>query len=99
MVKSDPLLLEAMLPYTREEIEQAEILMSIRGYIEREKENADKLKDSKTIRLNRILIIGTLVVWEQKQRKSLKNLSPQPLVRPAEYPALTRPTFLCCWYT
>ena len=44
MVKSDPVLLEAMLPYTREEIEQAEILMKYEGYIEREKENADKLK-------------------------------------------------------
>jgi tRNA uridine 5-carboxymethylaminomethyl modification enzyme len=44
MKKADPVLGEAMKDYSDEILMQAEILMKYDGYIEREKENADKLR-------------------------------------------------------
>ena len=44
LLREDTALREAMQSYNREELEQAEILMKYEGYIERERENADKLK-------------------------------------------------------
>ncbi len=44
LVKHDEVLASALLEFDNETIEQAEILMKYEGYIEREKENADKQK-------------------------------------------------------
>jgi tRNA uridine 5-carboxymethylaminomethyl modification enzyme len=44
MRKNDPALAEALKEYNKEILEQAEILMKYEGYIDREKDNADKLK-------------------------------------------------------
>ena len=44
LIKHDEVLASALLEFDNETIEQAEILMKYEGYIEREKENADKQK-------------------------------------------------------
>jgi tRNA uridine 5-carboxymethylaminomethyl modification enzyme len=44
LISSDDKLREDLGSYNKQELEQAEILMKYEGYIEREKENADKLK-------------------------------------------------------
>jgi tRNA uridine 5-carboxymethylaminomethyl modification enzyme len=42
----------ALAHFSHDEIEQAEVLMKYEGYIEREKENADKLKRLEDLRIN-----------------------------------------------
>lgn len=49
---ADPILENAMQNYSKEVLEQAEILMKYEGYIEREKENADKLKRLEDLIIN-----------------------------------------------
>lgn len=44
IIQNDPDLSSAMVSYTKDSLEQAEILMKYGGYIDRERENADKLK-------------------------------------------------------
>lgn len=51
MFKNDLELKNAMSNYSNEVIEQAEILMKYEGYIEREKDNADKLKRLEDVKI------------------------------------------------
>lgn len=44
IIQNDPDLSSAMASYTKDSLDQAEILMKYGGYIDRERENADKLK-------------------------------------------------------
>lgn len=51
LINSDTALKEGLKEYSHEVLEQAEILMKYEGYIERESENADKLKRLESLKI------------------------------------------------
>jgi tRNA uridine 5-carboxymethylaminomethyl modification enzyme len=52
LIRQDPVLAEFALSFNKEAREQAEILMKYEGYIERERENAGKLKRLEELKIN-----------------------------------------------
>jgi tRNA uridine 5-carboxymethylaminomethyl modification enzyme len=60
----------------RETYEQAEILMKYEGYIEREKENADKLKRLEDLKLNINFDYDSIASLGTEAREKLKKIKP-----------------------
>ncbi len=65
--------------YNNETIEQAEILMKYDGYIERESENADKLKRLEELKLKPDFNYDAVSSISAEAREKLKKIKPQTL--------------------
>ena len=65
--------------YNNETIEQAEILMKYDGYIERESENADKLKRLEKLKLKPDFNYDSVSSISTEAREKLKKIKPQTL--------------------
>jgi tRNA uridine 5-carboxymethylaminomethyl modification enzyme len=65
--------------YNNETIEQAEILMKYDGYIERESENADKLKRLDELKLRPDFNYDEVSSISAEAREKLKKIKPQTL--------------------
>ena len=65
--------------YNNETIEQAEILMKYEGYIERESENADKLKRLEELKLKPDFNYDEVGSLSAEAREKLKKIKPQTL--------------------
>jgi tRNA uridine 5-carboxymethylaminomethyl modification enzyme len=76
MVQNDPLLNEAMKSYSKEILEQAEILMKYEGYIERESENADKLKRLEDLLISPEFNFDTIGGLGAEAKEKLKKFKP-----------------------
>lgn len=76
MVQNDPLLNEAMKSYSKEILEQAEILMKYEGYIERESENADKLKRLEDLVISPEFNFDTIGGLGAEAKEKLKKFKP-----------------------
>ncbi len=72
----DTNLKDAMGPYDKETLEQAEILMKYEGYIEREKENADKLKRLEDYSINPDFNFDTIGGLGAEAKEKLKKFKP-----------------------
>jgi tRNA uridine 5-carboxymethylaminomethyl modification enzyme len=66
-------------PYNNETIEQAEILMKYEGYIERESENADKLKRLEELKIKGDFDYDVVNSLSTEAREKLKKIKPQTL--------------------
>lgn len=73
---ADPILENAMQNYSKEVLEQAEILMKYEGYIEREKENADKLKRLEDLIINPEFSFDTVGGLGAEAKEKLKKFKP-----------------------
>jgi tRNA uridine 5-carboxymethylaminomethyl modification enzyme len=76
MKNSDPSLKLALTSYSGEVIEQAEILMKYEGYIEREKENADKLKRLEDLIIKPEFNFDTVGGLGAEAKEKLKKFKP-----------------------
>ncbi len=76
IMKSDPILSTAMSGFDKECIEQAEILMKYEGYIEREKENADKLKRLEDLVINPDFDFSGIGGLGAEAKEKLKKFKP-----------------------
>jgi len=65
--------------YNNETIEQAEILMKYEGYIERESENADKLKRLEELKIKGDFNYDVVGSLSAEAREKLKKIKPQTL--------------------
>ncbi|MEO8760825.1 MAG: tRNA uridine-5-carboxymethylaminomethyl(34) synthesis enzyme MnmG [Bacteroidia bacterium] len=65
--------------YNNETIEQAEILMKYEGYIERESENADKLKRLEELKIKDDFNYDVVNSLSTEAREKLKKIKPQTL--------------------
>ncbi|HXB39599.1 MAG TPA: tRNA uridine-5-carboxymethylaminomethyl(34) synthesis enzyme MnmG [Bacteroidia bacterium] len=79
MAKSSTNLFAALSPYDTESIEQAEILMKYEGYIEREKENALKLKRLEELKIWDNFNYDELSSISTEAREKLKKIKPGTL--------------------
>ncbi|MFL5753534.1 MAG: tRNA uridine-5-carboxymethylaminomethyl(34) synthesis enzyme MnmG [Bacteroidia bacterium] len=70
---------ELVKPFNEETIEQAEILMKYEGYIEREKENADKLKRLEDYMLKDDFDYSRVNSLSTEAREKLKKFKPRTL--------------------
>ena len=73
---ADPVLESAMQNYDKEVLEQAEILMKYEGYIEREKENADKLKRLEDLIISPEFSFDTVGGLGAEAKEKLKKFKP-----------------------
>lgn len=73
---SDPVLASAMKDYSKEVLEQAEILMKYEGYIEREKENADKLRRLEDLIISPEFSFDTVGGLGAEAKEKLKKFKP-----------------------
>lgn len=73
---ADPILESAMQIYSKEVLEQAEILMKYEGYIEREKENADKLKRLEDLIISPEFSFDTVGGLGAEAKEKLKKFKP-----------------------
>ena len=65
--------------FSKETIEEAEILMKYEGYIERENENADKLKRLEELKLRPDFDYDTVGSLSAEAREKLKKIKPHTL--------------------
>lgn len=70
---------ELVSKYSKEEIEQAEILMKYEGYIEREKENAEKLKRLEELNINPDFNYDNLSSLGLEAKEKLKKFKPSSI--------------------
>lgn len=73
---NDPLLKNAMSEYSQEVLDQAEILMKYEGYIEREKENADKLKRLEDLTISPEFNFDTVGGLGAEAKEKLRKFKP-----------------------
>jgi len=76
IIKSDSGLATELSKYSNEVLEQAEILMKYEGYIEREKENADKLKRLEDLIINPEFNFDTVGGLGAEAKEKLKKFKP-----------------------
>lgn len=76
MSLNDRSLKEHLYKYDREVVEQAEILMKYEGYIEREKENADKLKRLEDLAIRPEFNYDTIGGLGAEAKEKLKKFKP-----------------------
>lgn len=76
IITHDPHLASAMKEYGTEVLEQAEILMKYEGYIEREKENAHKLKRLEDLVINAEFNFDTVGGLGAEAKEKLKKFKP-----------------------
>jgi tRNA uridine 5-carboxymethylaminomethyl modification enzyme len=76
LVANDSTLSEFMSDYGKEVIEQAEILMKYDGYIERERENADKLKRLEDMVINPAFNYDSIVSLGAEAIEKFKKFKP-----------------------
>jgi tRNA uridine 5-carboxymethylaminomethyl modification enzyme len=76
LIKQDPMLRESLREYGREELEQAEVLMKYAGYIERESENADKLKRLEDLKINSEFNFDSIGGLGNEAKEKLKKFRP-----------------------
>src|ERR1700751_37358 len=69
--------------YDSETVEQAEILMKYEGYIQREEENAQKLKRLEELKIQRDFDYGKVNSISAEAREKLKKITPETLGQPA----------------
>ena len=62
-----------------ETVEQAEILMKYEGYIEREKENAEKVKRLEDLKLNPNFNYDSIISLGTEAKEKLKKFKPMSL--------------------
>jgi tRNA uridine 5-carboxymethylaminomethyl modification enzyme len=62
--------------YDREIIEEAEILIKYEGYIDREKENADKMNRLEDLKIPKAFDYGALVSLSSEAKQKLKQIEP-----------------------
>jgi tRNA uridine 5-carboxymethylaminomethyl modification enzyme len=79
MQKSDAKLAEVLAAYDKESIEQAEILMKYEGYLEREQENAGKLKRLEDIKIDGALNFDLLGGLGTEAKEKLKKFKPETI--------------------
>jgi tRNA uridine 5-carboxymethylaminomethyl modification enzyme len=79
LTNSDPSLSLAMDGFNREVLEQAEILMKYEGYIERERENADKLKRLEDLIINPEFNFDTVGGLGAEAKEKLKKFKPSTI--------------------
>ena len=79
LVKADPNLATDLYGYSNEVLEQAEILMKYEGYIEREKENALKLKRLEDLIIKPEFNFDTIGGLGAEAKEKLKKFKPIPL--------------------
>jgi len=77
--ENDQSLAEFLVPYTRETVEQAEILMKYEGYIEREKENADKVKRLDDLVINPDFNYDSIVSLGAEAIEKFKKFKPHTI--------------------
>jgi tRNA uridine 5-carboxymethylaminomethyl modification enzyme len=70
---------ETISTFNNETIEQAEILMKYEGYIERESENADKLKRLEELKIKSDFNYDVVGSLSAEAREKLKKIRPQTL--------------------
>ena len=75
--------------YDKETIEQAEILMKYEGYIEKEKENADKLKRLEDLVLKNDFDYSQVNSLSAEAREKLKKLRPRTLGQASRISGIT----------
>jgi tRNA uridine 5-carboxymethylaminomethyl modification enzyme len=76
LINHDSVLTSAILNYDKETLEQAEILMKYEGYIEREKENADKLKRLEDLSINSEFNFDLVGGLGAEAKEKLKKFKP-----------------------
>jgi tRNA uridine 5-carboxymethylaminomethyl modification enzyme len=76
LVNSDKVLSEQMRGYSKEVIEQAEILMKYEGYIERERENANKLKRLEDLKISPEFSYDSIGGLGAEAKEKLKKFKP-----------------------
>jgi tRNA uridine 5-carboxymethylaminomethyl modification enzyme len=79
LVQNDPFLRESLSAYKRDVLEQAEILMKYEGYIERERENADKLKRLEDLKINEDFSFDTVGGLGAEAKEKLKKFKPSTI--------------------
>jgi len=79
IVKNDHSVSEFMKEFNKEEIEQAEILMKYEGYIEREKENADKHKRLEELKINADFNYDVISSLGLEAKEKLKKFKPESI--------------------
>lgn len=79
MVKSDEMLRAAMSDFDVECIDQAEILMKYEGYIEREKENAGKLKRLEDVIIAPEFDFGSIGGLGAEAKEKLRKFKPRTI--------------------
>ena len=76
LVDNDKVLSEHLRGYSKEVIEQAEILMKYEGYIERERENADKLKRLEDLKISPDFSYDSIGGLGAEAKEKLKKFKP-----------------------
>jgi tRNA uridine 5-carboxymethylaminomethyl modification enzyme len=76
IIKNDGVLSEQMSAFDKEAIEQAEILMKYEGYIEREKENADKLRRLEDLKIKPGFNYDSIGGLGAEAKEKLKKFKP-----------------------
>lgn len=76
---ADPVLESVMQNYSGEVLEQAEILMKYEGYIEREKDNADKLKRLEDLIISPEFSFDTVGGLGAEAKEKLKKFKPSTI--------------------
>lgn len=76
LTANDDVLAQAMQKFDREAIEQAEILMKYEGYIDREKENADKLKRLEDVKIRPDFDFSTIGGLGAEAKEKLRKFKP-----------------------
>jgi tRNA uridine 5-carboxymethylaminomethyl modification enzyme len=76
LIKADAELASVLTAYDKEAIEQAEILMKYEGYIERERENAEKLNRLEDLRINPEFNFDTVGGLGAEAKEKLKKFKP-----------------------
>jgi tRNA uridine 5-carboxymethylaminomethyl modification enzyme len=79
LAASDEVLAAALKPYSKLELEQAEIMMKYAGYIEREKENADKLKRLEELNINPSFDFDLVKGLGAEAKEKLKKFKPSTI--------------------
>jgi tRNA uridine 5-carboxymethylaminomethyl modification enzyme len=79
LARHDDSLSEFISPFDKETIEQAEILMKYEGYIERERENAEKLKRLEELRINTDFNYDSIASLGLEAREKLKKFRPSSI--------------------
>jgi tRNA uridine 5-carboxymethylaminomethyl modification enzyme len=79
LMKNDQILSESLSSYDKETLEQAEILMKYEGYIEREKDNADKLKRLEDLIINPEFNFDTVGGLGAEAKEKLKKFKPSTI--------------------
>lgn len=67
--------------YTQEELEQAEIQIKYRGYIGKEKENANKLKRLESVRIPKNFDYSQLKSISTEAKQKLSNIQPETIAQ------------------